>query len=129
MDVRRAIVVREVSADESIADVVNEAKAMTWIHRSEHALLRIADGRLMLVRGGADGIELDQVDDEIRIEVDGASHKVSLLAWHTHPRPTGPSDHDFRLLQLLGQPDSRIYEMFGDSAGVRFYARHRKAVK
>jgi hypothetical protein len=120
MDIKPAILIREVSPMESLPEVVNEAKALTWTHRAEHALIRCAPGNLFLVRGGADGIGFQTRDGRVYIDVDGVAREVTLLAWHTHPRPTGPSDHDRNFLKLLGQHDSLIYEMFSDGNGTRF---------
>ena len=61
MDVRPAIFVREVDPQESVAEVVNEAKALTWTHRAEHALLRLYQGTFVLVRGGADELVAEEV--------------------------------------------------------------------
>ena len=72
-------------------------------------------------RGGVDGIEFYVRHGTVIVVIDNVPRQVSLLAWHTHPRPTGPSDHD-RALRLLGQADSLIYEMFGDGRGIRYRA-------
>lgn len=126
MDIRPAIFVREVDSAEPLAEVVNEAKAMTWTHRCEHALVRVDEGQLLLVRGGADGLEFEREADAVFLTLEGKRRRVTLLAWHTHPRPTGPSDHDRAFLRALGQAESLIYEMFGDRNGTRFYAEHRE---
>jgi hypothetical protein len=123
MDIKPATLVREVDAAEDWREVVNEAKALTWTHRCEHALLRCDRGRLLLVRGGADGLEFELIDGAAHVRIDGAIHRVTLLAWHTHPRPTGPSDHDRLFLRMISQDSSVIYEMFGDGNGTRFGAR------
>ena len=123
MDIRPATFVREVDPAEPLPEVVDEAKGLTWIHRQEHALLRVDSGRLLLVRGGADGIAFEKDGDEVFVSVDGRRHRVTLLAWHTHPRPTGPSDHDREFLRVLKQSDSLIYEMFAGGDGTRFYPK------
>lgn len=125
MDIRPATLVREVAASEAWSEVVNEAKAFTWMRRCEVALLRVDSGQLLLVRGGADGIEFEVTYDEVFVKIDGVRRRVVLLAWHTHPRPTGPSDQDRRFLAKLNQRSSVIYEMFGDGRGTRFYAADR----
>lgn len=94
MDIRSATLIREVSENEPWDEVINEAKALTWTHRCEIALLGVATGQLMLVRGGVDGIEFQVTDNAVWVEIDQTRNVVKLLAWHTHPRPTGPSDHD-----------------------------------
>ena len=129
MDIRPAIFVRDVDPREPVAEVVNEAKALTWAHRAEHALLRVDSGQLVLVRGGADGISFEAEGSEIYVDLDGNRRRVTLLAWHTHPRPTGPSDHDRAFLKALGQKESLIYEMFADRNGTRFYADDRKVTE
>jgi hypothetical protein len=52
-------------------------------------------------------------------------NEAKALTW-THPRPTGPSDHDRNLLRMLGQSSSVVYEMFGDAEGTRYRAQDRK---
>lgn len=126
MDIRPALLVRAVDPSESLDEVVDEAKALTWTHRCGVALLRIDAGQLLLVRGGADGIQFDVVDEKVFVTIEGVPRQVTLLAWHTHPRPTGPSDHDCRFLQMLRQPESFIYEMFASRNGTRFYAEDRE---
>jgi hypothetical protein len=128
LDIRPVILERVVSPDEPVAEVVNEAKALTWTHRAEHALLEVEGGEFLLVRGGADGIEfeLEPNGGFVVVVVDGKRRRVTLLAWHTHPRPTGPSDHDRSFLKALSQQKSRIYEMFADRRGTVFYAEDRE---
>ncbi|MGA2500438.1 MAG: hypothetical protein ABSH20_22060 [Tepidisphaeraceae bacterium] len=107
-------------------ELVNEAKALTYEHYCEFALLKLFDGRLVLVRGGIYGIEFGLVESHVpqgtvartvTIEVEGRTLGVKELAFHTRPKPTGPSDQDLRTLELLGQASSRIYEIFGDRDG------------
>ncbi len=123
MDVRPAKLIRFVDPTESADAVVNEAKGATWTHRVEHALLCVEFGRFALVSGGKDGIELRYEPPDVKVELDGKWLKVQKLAWHTHPVVTGPSDHDMHLLELLGQGDSTIYEMFGPKEGSKFWAK------
>jgi hypothetical protein len=123
MDIRPATLVREVDGIEPLEEVVNEAKGLTWKYRREHALIRVAPDRLLLVRGGADGIAFEVEGDDVFMEVDGGRVRVVFLAWHTHPRPTGPSDHDRAFLKVLKQGDSVIYEMFAGGEGTRFYPK------
>jgi hypothetical protein len=122
MDIRPATLIREVSPSEPWDAVIEEAKSFTWTRRCEVALLKLEPESLVLVQGGADGIEFETEDRRVFVNVDGIRRRVVLLAWHTHPRPTGPSDHDRRFLALLGQPSSVIYEMFADGRGTRFNA-------
>jgi hypothetical protein len=123
MDIRPAKFIRDVDPNESVDEVINEAKAFTWTHHCEHALLRLELGRLVLVRGGADGIEFKEKPDGVYVTIDEIDCRVTGLAWHTHPRPTGPSDHDRAFLEKLPQGSSMIYELFGDHEGTRFSPR------
>ena len=121
MDYRIAEFVRVVDRLEEFDEVVNEAKSDTWSKAREHAVLLLADGRLVLVRGGKDGIVLiDRAEDGLAIEMNQQVCRIESLAWHTHPVPTGPSDHDRAILARLGQESSVIYELRGDPRGTRF---------
>jgi hypothetical protein len=120
MDYRPAEFVRYVEPAEALPDILDEAKAETWTKRREHALLQLEDGRLVLVRGGHDGIELISRNDGVYVEISGQTLKVSKLAWHVHPRATGPSDHDRAILQGLGQRSSVVFEINGEPGGTRF---------
>jgi len=122
MDIRPAKLVRIVESSESWLEVVNEAKSFTWTRRCEVALIGIDDGRLLLVSGGADGLMFESLDGKVWVTVDDKPLCVVSLAWHTHPRATGPSDHDRHFLRLLRQRSSVIYEMFTDGNGTRFTA-------
>ncbi|HEV2296417.1 MAG TPA: hypothetical protein VGR35_21415 [Tepidisphaeraceae bacterium] len=129
MDIRPATLVRIVSTSDNWDEIVNEAKGITWTHRSEVALVRVDPDELLLIRGGADGIEFEIADDAVCVSIDGVRRRVNRLAWHTHPRPTGPPDHDRRFLRMLGQESSIIYEMFTDGSGTRFRADDREVVR
>jgi hypothetical protein len=129
MDYRPAELVRLVDPSEELDEVVNEAKADTWVKGREHAVLSLADGRLVMVRGGRDGIELMRTDESgVCIDVEGRRVTVRKLCWHVHPVPTGPSDHDRRLLDLLGQDVSVLYEIGGEPDGTIYRGMtHRSA--
>ena len=124
MDHRRAEFVRFVADSELLEDLIDEAKADTWRRQQEHALLVIqttGGQRYVMVRGGYDGILLDRMDDgKLGIEIDGAFQQVVRLGWHVHPIPTGPSDYDRQVLDLLGQESSMLYEVCGPRDGTRF---------
>lgn len=118
MDYRAAEFVRFIDPTEELKDVIEEAKADTWVKEREHALLSLADGRLALVRGGRDGIVLEQLDDgSVVVRIAGLPIRIRKLSWHTHVEPTGPSDHDRRLLDLLGQKASIVFEIRGEIDG------------
>jgi hypothetical protein len=104
-----------------LENLIDEAKAETWINGREHAVVVLDRDDVVLIRGGRDGIELD-VDGHLGIVVDvtGILRAVKRLAWHTHPRPTGPSDHDCHILKRLEQASSVVYEIGGDPKGTIF---------
>ena len=56
MNVEEATFVRRVQPSETLEELVDEAKAMTWVHEAEHALLELSTRERILVRGGRDGI-------------------------------------------------------------------------
>jgi len=126
MDIRPATLVREVDPSEPWSVVVDEAKGLTWTGRCEHALISVEDGRLLLVSGGADGLLFEERDGKVWVRVNDEPLRVVTLAWHTHPRATGPSDHDRQFLRLLAQRSSMIYEMFTTGEGTRFKAFDRE---
>jgi hypothetical protein len=121
MDYRVAEFVRFITPDEILDDLIDEAKAETWINGRENAVDVLDRGDVILIRGGRDGIELD-VDARLGIVVDvkGILRAIKRLAWHTHPRPTGPSDHDCHLLERLEQVSSVVYEIGGAREGTIF---------
>ena len=51
---------------------------------------------------------------------------VALIQFHTHPEPTGPSDSDMQLLELLKQDESIVYEINGEPDGTKFRSKPRK---
>jgi hypothetical protein len=121
VDYQVAEFVRFIMPDEKLEDLIDEAKAQTWIHQREYAAIVLDRDDVILVRGGRDGIEL-VVDSRwgIVVDVNGTLRPVKRLAWHTHPRPTGPSDHDGDLLLRLEQASSVVYEIGGDARGTIF---------
>ena len=42
---------------------------------------------------------------------------VKRIYFHTHPRVTGPSDDDFKVLAILGQSRFYIFEIGGEPGG------------
>jgi hypothetical protein len=131
MDYRIAEFVRYVEGTEQLDDLVNEAKADTWTKEREHTVL-IVRGKsgqdFVMVRGGRDGILLTQESNgEVSVEVEGTRVRVLRLAWHVHPQVTGPSDHDRRVLDELGQEQSMLFEIGGPREGTLFKAMSKKA--
>jgi hypothetical protein len=123
MDVRLAEFVCWVDPEFETADLVNDAKALTWEYEAEHLLLRLATGELALVRGGRDGVQFAVKGEGdgrmLHMEVMGREVQVAWIYWHTHPRVTGPSDGDREALAILKQAESRIYEIGGEPDGTR----------
>ena len=72
-DVRKAEIVRKIEHGEKIADIIQEAKQLTWLDNVEHAVIKI-NGERFLVSGGRHGIILPG--------------NTELLYGHTHP-PVG----------------------------------------
>jgi hypothetical protein len=122
----RAEYVRDVDPQEPWAESVSDAKALTFETFREHAVLELSNGRRVLVRGGPYGIDLERSTindpygrepDRLFVEVQGSWRQVTLLVFHVHPTPTGPSDDDLVVLKLLGQTESMLYELFGPRDG------------
>jgi hypothetical protein len=105
------------------ANLVNDAKAWTWVDEAEHLFLQLVTGELAMVRGGRDGIQfLVKGEDDgrtLHMELAGREVQIARIFWHTHPRVTGPSDGDLEALAILGQDESYIYEIGGDPNGTR----------
>jgi hypothetical protein len=70
MDCRVAEFVRRIEPDEVLDDLIDAAKAETWFHGREHALVVLADDRIVFIRDGMDGIELD-VDARLGVVLNG----------------------------------------------------------
>jgi hypothetical protein len=124
VDIKAPIFVRWVDEAESLENLVNEAKARTWVAEAEHAILRLESDLRPMIMGGRDGIQFEVEDTNdgqiIRIDLDGLRFQVLQIVWHTHPRVTGPSDGDREAIILLKQSISRIYELGGDRDGTSF---------
>ena len=124
MDIKPPTFVRWVEPDEHLDDLINEAKARTWVSEAEHAILSLETGERPMVMGGLDGIqfEVEAADhgDPIILKIEGRRIRVSTIDWHTHPRVTGPTDGDRKAMILLNQRISRIYELGDDSDGTSF---------
>lgn len=100
-DVRRMRVVRRITPGETLDDIINELKRLTFTKDKEYAIVKLASGERAIVTGGRDGIMLPP-------------HRIRRLLLHTHPysRPaTGfPSNEDRDCIAALGQRSSYILE-------------------
>jgi hypothetical protein len=131
----RAQYVRDVRAGEAEADVVHDAKALTFEKGCEHAVLLLLGGRRVLVRGGPFGIQLERTiendpfgrePNRLLVEVNGVDEVVERLDFHVHPIPTGgPSDDDLLVMSLLRQDESILYELFGPPEGTTIRPKRR----
>ena len=104
--------------------LIDEVKGLTFSEYAEFALVTTDEGRYVLVKGGRKGIlfELDG-DGHMLVGTPLGNNRVAALVWHTHPFPTGPSDHDRGVLRLLGQEESIVFEINGDQEGTRVRSR------
>ena len=137
MDVQRAKFVRWVEPNESREQLVHDAKALSWEHECEHAVLELNNNRLVLVGGGRVGIEflaeggLPVAPDghatvKLFVEVEGEVFRIKRIVFHTHPMATGPSDWDLRVLEMLNQTESCIYEINGPTGGTLIRPKERR---
>ena len=125
MDQRPARFLRTVGPDELLEELIDEAKDRTWSFGVEVALVELRSGARAFVTGGHDGIifEVWEAAGEVvlRCEAPPAPPlEITGIAWHTHPRATGPSDGDREALRVLKQAQSRIYEIGGAAIGTPF---------
>jgi hypothetical protein len=111
--------VRTVGRGETIRDIVDEVKAMAWVNNAEYAVVRLASGERVVVRGGPTGIEfsLNQNETQVFMAMKGSLVQVKRIYFHTHPRVTGPSEDDLRVLKILGQSRSYLFEIGGERHG------------
>jgi proteasome lid subunit RPN8/RPN11 len=134
MEFQRAKFIRFVLASESAEALIDEAKQLTWEHYCEHALLGLESGERILVRGSTYGIPLERSvtndpfgrsPDQLYVDVSGESRRVVKLVFHTHPKPTGLSDEDLMILEMLGQQSSMLYEIFGPAEGTEIRPKRK----
>jgi len=122
--------------DEKSSDLVNDAKAFTWSSMCGHAVVRLQGGRHAMVRGGTHGISFslrpsgftDPFGESLSVPfvvVGLQPIGIEQLIFHTHPFPTGPSESDFKMLEMLNQEQSIIQEICGPEGGTVFYRRDR----
>jgi|GEM_PF-6325714 len=73
----------------------------------------------IIVRGGPDGIQffVNAEQNQVFVTIGGLRVQVVRIYFHTHPRVTGPSDDDIKVLNILGQSRSYIFEIGGDRHG------------
>lgn len=94
-------IIRMISKGESVAGLMDEAKALTFSTGNEVAVVSLQSGGWALVSGGPGGINLTELG-------------VKRVLGHTHPYggvgPAVPSPADFNALQQLGQRHSYILE-------------------
>jgi len=126
VDMQPAQFVRFVLPDESWEELLDEARSETWTRRCKMAVIRLMDGRRVMVRGGRDGIEFAlDATGRIMVEASGESVQVAELVWHTHLRVTGPSDWDRQVLDMLDQEASVVIEINGEPNGTTFRRKRR----
>ncbi|MEO1245770.1 MAG: hypothetical protein AAFX56_08845, partial [Pseudomonadota bacterium] len=88
--------VRTINAGETIDDIVNEAKALTFTTGNEHALVTLANGQRTLVSGGPGGISFN-------------TGQITRIFGHTHPTSAPPSAADAQALRHLGQSKQYVF--------------------
>ena len=123
-----------VRPSETRDELVAEAKQLTWEHFREHAVLKLEDGRRILVRGTEYSIDLEisaandpfgRPAGQLYVEIALDQLRVVSLVFHTHPKPTGPSDADLQILDILKQDRSMLYELFGPLEGTEIRPKQR----
>jgi len=121
-----ALFIRFATPVKELRPLADELKALTWVHEAEHAVLELQDGRWAVVRGSKMEIDLMQTVPNdpfgrpfpsIWVKIGSEDQRVKRLVLHTHPQVTGPSDADLRVLSLLGQSESVLFELSGEPNG------------
>jgi hypothetical protein len=114
-DFGQMTVVRLIRKGETIANLVEEVKSLTYSTGNEHAVVKLVSGQRALVAGGPGGIT-------------GLAGRVSRVYGHSHPYPatsgfiaSGPSQYDKAALRHLGQHSSYLLER---GRLYRYWARH-----
>jgi hypothetical protein len=122
--------------DPNAQDTINDLKALTWESAREHAIVLLRGGKHALLCGGSHGMTLEirtgaivgPSGDRLQypcVEVNAQPIPIERLVCHTHPAPTGPSEADFRVLELLRQEESMLYEIGGPAEGTKFRNRNK----
>jgi hypothetical protein len=111
--------VRTIRRGESVKELVQETKALAWVSNAEHAVVRLVSGERIIIRGGPTGIEFSLNPEETQVYMTrkGNLVQVKRIYFHTHPRVTGPSDGDLKIMRILRQSRSYIFEIGGDPQG------------
>lgn len=89
-------VVRTIQKGEKLADIINEAKGLTFTTGNEHALVTLASGERALVSGGPGGISFSE-------------SQIKRIFGHTHPTSAPPSSADAEALKQLGQSKQYVF--------------------
>lgn len=95
----RMVIVREINRGERVGDLLNELKQLTFTGGKEHAIVKLSNGKRVIVSGAHKAIQL--------------SEDVNYLYVHTHPydvNALGPSGADYNALKALGQASSYLLE-------------------
>ncbi|MCG8576699.1 MAG: hypothetical protein MI810_17605, partial [Flavobacteriales bacterium] len=93
-------IVNPIHKGAKIADLIDNAKRLTYITGNEHALVGFNNGTRALVSGGAGGIRFDS--------------NVKIIFGHTHPAVRGgaafnqPSIWDYNSIFMLNQSKQRV---------------------
>ena len=115
----RAEYVRTIQQGETIKDLIEELKALAWVNNVEFAVVQLKTRQRFIVRGGPKGIEflLNEEETEVLVLLENRLVPIRRIFFHTHPRVTGPSEDDFKILKILGQTRSIILEIGGETGG------------
>lgn len=126
-----------VEASIASEELINDLKVYTWNTKCEHAVLELrGTQRRAIVRGGTHGVRFKLRDSALidwlgyqaqyaSINIEGQPIRIDKLIMHTHPEPTGPSEGDFEMLEILDQDASMIYEINGPVEGTKFKRRSK----
>ena len=94
---QRMEIVREIAHGEKVADIIDEAKYLTFSSGNEHAVVNLTSGQRALVSGGPGGIFFPE-------------GQVERVFGHTHPKVTGASAGDYETLTYFDQAKQYIFE-------------------
>jgi hypothetical protein len=91
--------VRTIAKGESLAELINEAKALTFTTGNEHAVVTFQNGTRGLVSGGPGGITFSTAGE----------NGIKRILGHTHPTSAPPSRMDWKVLEKLGQSKQYVF--------------------
>lgn len=97
-DILPMSLVRIIEKGQSVDELANEAKALTWSSGNEHALVTLSGGQRALVSGGPGGIFFE-------------NGQIKRIWAHTHPDPSNPSVADGLILQTLGNSQQTVFNV------------------